>query len=141
MKVLVDTHTHTNCSNHAFWNYMGKYEVRKGKGGLEMVCMTNHAPAIPDSPHIWHFNTMKELPEYIEGVRLLCGCEENIPNSDGEIDMPVQYLKSMDVVVASIHPPCYESKDLPDHTETWLNVVKNPYVNIMGTQRRPAFSV
>ncbi len=131
MNILVDAHTHTNCSNHAFGTIWENMRCAKEKG-LEVVCMTNHAPAIPDSAHIWHFVTMKELPDYIEGVRLLRGCEANILDRNGTIDMKPEYLKSMEVVVASIHPPCYEDGEMEDHTETWLNVIKNPYVNILG---------
>ncbi len=138
IKILVDTHTHTNCSDHAFGSLCENIHYGK-QNGMQMVCMTNHAPAIPDSAHIWHFITMHELPDYIEGVRLLCGCEANILNKDGNIDMTEEHLRKMDVVIASIHRPCYESRELADHTETWLNVIENPYVNILGHSGNPLF--
>ena len=102
------------------------------KRAWKWCAVTNHAPAIPDSAHIWHFVTMKELPDYIRGSAAVRGCEANILDRNGTIDMKPEYLKSMEVVVASIHPPCYEDGDMEDHTETWLNVIKNPYVNILG---------
>ncbi|HIV85383.1 MAG TPA: phosphatase [Candidatus Monoglobus merdigallinarum] len=138
MNILVDTHTHTSCSSHAFgtiWENMRCASER----GLEAVCMTNHAPAMPDSPHLWHFTTMYELPDYIEGVRLLKGCEANVMDPGGRLDMDDGYLKKMDVVVASIHPPCYDGSGLDDHTETWINVLKNPYVNIIGHSGDPRY--
>lgn len=138
LKILVDTHTHTNCSDHAFGTICENIHYGKQRG-LEMVCMTNHTPAIPDAAHKWHFVTMKELPDYIEGVRVLCGCEVNILNNNGDLDMSNEELAGMAVVVASIHGPCYDSRKLMDHTETWLNVINNPQVNIMGHSGNPLY--
>lgn len=138
INILVDTHTHTNCSDHAFGSLCENIHYGK-KNGIQMVCMTNHAPAIPDSAHIWHFITMHELPDYVDGVRLLCGCEANILDSTGKIDMDEDNLKTMDIVIASIHRPCYDSCDIADHTKTWLSVIKNPYVNILGHSGNPLF--
>lgn len=131
IKILTDTHTHTNVSDHAFgtiWENMRAAASR----GLELVCMTNHTPPMPDSAHIWHFTTMRELPDYIEGVKLLRGCESNVLNARGEISPEPEDLVRCQVVIASIHPPCYEDRALPDHTDTWLGVIENPYVDILG---------
>lgn len=138
INILVDTHTHTNCSDHAFGSLCENIHYGK-QNGMEMVCMTNHAPAIPDGAHKWHFITMKELPDFIEGVRLLKGCEANILNSSGELDMNEESLKSMDVAIASIHRPCYDGGDISDHTKTWLGVIENPYINILGHSGNPLF--
>lgn len=138
MNILVDTHTHTNCSAHAFGTVWENIKCAKERG-LELVCMTNHTPRMPDSPYIWHFVTMKELPDYIEGVRLLCGCETNVLNKSGEVDMPEEYLRAMDVAIASIHPPCYDNQNDCDHTETWLGLIKNPYINIIGHSGDPRY--
>ncbi len=131
INIKADAHTHTNCSDHAFGTIWENMRVAAERG-LELVCMTNHTRPMPDSPHNWHFTTMHELPEYIEGVRLLKGCESNVLNRRGEISLEPGLLERAQVVVASIHQPCYEDRTLPDHTETWLNVLKNPYVDILG---------
>ena len=69
MKILVDTHTHTSCSTHAFGTIAENLAMAK-KHGLEMLCMTDHAPALPDAPHMWHFQTMQELPGAVDGLKL-----------------------------------------------------------------------
>ncbi len=137
-KILVDTHTHTCSSDHAFSTIYENICFAK-KRGLEMVCMTDHAPAIPDAAHIWHFSTMKELPREIEGVKLLCGVEANIIGTDGALDMTDDMLADMDVVVASIHTPCYAPRTVAEHTETWLNVIKNPFVTVLGHAGNPKY--
>ena len=137
-KILVDTHTHTCSSDHAFSTIYENICFAK-KRGLEMVCMTDHAPAIPDAAHIWHFSTMKELPREIEGVKLLCGVEANIIGVDGALDMTDDMLAGMDIVVASIHTPCYAPRTVAEHTETWLNVIKNPFVTVLGHAGNPKY--
>ena len=101
------------------------------KHGLEMLCMTDHAPALPDAPHMWHFQTMQELPGAVDGVKLLKGVEANVLDIQGRLDIPEAFQKQMEVVIASIHEPCYPPRSVEEHTQTWLNVIQNPYVAIL----------
>ena len=138
MKILVDTHTHTNCSAHAFGTVTENLTQAKTRG-IQLVCMTNHAPAMPDAPHSWHFETMHELPEEIEGVRLLKGAEANVLDVEGNLDIPTELQKDMDMMIASLHRPCYPARTVKEHTQTWLNVIKNPYVTILGHTGHPSY--
>ena len=131
MRILVDTHTHTNCSTHAHSTIMENARMA-GQKGMEMICMTDHAPGLPDAPHLWHFRTMMNLPREMEGVRLLFGVEANIIDTKGNIDIPVAEQKLMDLVIASIHEPCYPPRDVEAHTQTYLGVIQNPYITIVG---------
>lgn len=107
---------------------------------MEMLCMTDHAPALPDAPHIWHFRTMCRLPREIDGVKLMFGAEANVIDKRGGIDLPVSELKNMDMAVASIHSPCYAPGTVEEHTATWLGVIKNPYVTILGHSGSPRYA-
>ena len=138
MKILVDTHTHTSCSTHAFGTIAENLAMAK-KHGLEMLCMTDHAPALPDAPHLWHFQTMQELPGAVDGVKLLKGVEANVLDIQGRLDIPEAFQKQMEVVIASIHEPCYPPRSVEEHTQTWLNVIQNPYVAILGHSGHPSF--
>lgn len=131
IKVLVDTHTHTNCSTHAHSTLLENAYAAKERG-LEMLCMTNHAPAIPDSPHIWHFETMGSLPKEIKGVKMAYGAEANLLDLEGNIDLPEDVQKKMDLIVASIHSPCLAPETSDDYTTTYLGAIKNPYITILG---------
>ena len=46
MKILLDTHTHTLASTHAYSTVleMAKYA---SEAGMEAIAITDHAPAIP----------------------------------------------------------------------------------------------
>ncbi len=139
IQILADTHTHTNCSHHAYSTLCENIAMAKEKG-LEMICMTNHAPAIPDSAHIWHFRTMQRLPRVIDGVKLLVGAEANLIDKNGGIDLPESDQKEMDLIIASIHGPCYKRGTVEEHTNTYLGALKNPYITIIGHSGNPAYA-
>lgn len=132
MQLQGDMHTHTIASTHAYSTVMENC-TWSAKYGLKIVAMTDHAPAMPDSPHIWHFENLKCLPRKIEGVTLLKGAEANIRN-DGSLDLDEKILKKMEWVVASMHryKGCMEPSTPQEHTETYLKIAQNPYVDVIG---------
>lgn len=131
MKILTDLHTHTTVSAHAYSTLTENAAAAAGKG-LEAIAMTNHCGEIPDSAHMWHFLNLKALPQYIHGVRILKGAEVNITDIHGTVDMPEDVMETLDVVIASIHRPCYADLDKTDHTEAYMAVVENPCIDIIG---------
>ena len=132
MKILTDIHTHTNASAHAYSSLYENMCAAREKG-LELIAMTNHGPTMPDSPNLWHFMYFKAItPRTIEGVKLLCGTEANIVNKNGDLDLPPGVIANMDIVIASIHNVTYKEAVGGDHTETWLNVIDNPNVDVLG---------
>ena len=102
MKIKADLHCHTVASTHAYSTVIELAEQAK-QAGIEVIAITDHSPAIPDAPHIWHFENIKTIPRIINGVKILYGVEANILNLKGELDMPERLLKRLDIVVASIH--------------------------------------
>ena len=63
---------------------------------------------------------------------MLLGSEVNILDAQGTVDLGQHTLSSMDVVIASLHTPCMKPASKLENTEAYLNVMKNPYVNIIG---------
>lgn len=139
MKILADTHTHTDVSDHAYSTLYENMCAARDKG-IELVACTNHAPALGDAPHIFHFQCLKDLPRVICGVKFMGGVEANILNGKGEVDMTDEMLKKLDVVIASIHNPTYIEKRGGDHTATWMGVIANPYIDILGHSGSPKFA-
>lgn len=138
MKILTDIHTHTMASAHAYSTLTENVNEAKVKG-LELIAMTNHCPNMQEAPHLWHFENMKAIPRIINGVKVLRGAELNILDKAGRVDLPESHLKMLDIAIASIHPSLYENRSDDDHTETWLNVMENPYVDILGHTGRNGF--
>lgn len=139
MKILVDTHTHTNCSSHAHSTMLENVAAAKERG-LEALCMTNHTPSLPDAPHLWHFRTIPRLPKEIDGLRMFYGAEANIIDRKGNIDLPTENLKELDIVIASIHGPCYITGNAEQHTATYLGALKNPYITVIGHSGSPKYA-
>lgn len=131
MKALVDVHTHTVSSGHAYSTIDENMKAASTKG-LEILAMTDHAPGMPGSCHMFHFANLKAIPGELHGVQLLKGVEANIINYNGAIDMPEELIASLDIVIASLHPPCIEFADEETVTRGIEKVMENPYVSIIG---------
>lgn len=131
MKILVDTHTHTLSSGHAYSTVTENMKSASQKG-LKMVAMTDHTPGMPGSTHVFHFDNLKAIPDEMFGVKLLRGAETNIVSYDGEIDLPVATLEKLDIVIASYHPPCIDFTDEETIMRSLIKTMENPYVHIIG---------
>ncbi len=107
---------------------------------MEAIAITDHAPAIPDGAHLWHFLNLKNVPREIYGVKILYGAEVNILDLEGNIDMDDDILSKLDVVNASIHAPCYKDLDATDHTSAYERIVNHPYVDIICHSGSPKFA-
>ncbi|MEK7376410.1 MAG: PHP domain-containing protein [Candidatus Margulisiibacteriota bacterium] len=141
MKYIADLHVHTISSGHAY-NTIYEYAEQAKKKGLKYIAMTDHGPAMGGAPHEYHFANLHSLPKKIMGVRILKGIEANIINADGQMDLQEQYLKELEVVIASFHMFIgYEGSDERVNTETLLKVIKNPYVKIIGHAGNPQFKI
>lgn len=131
MKITVDTHTHTIASDHSYSTVTEMARVAS-EVGLEAIAITDHGIAMSDSPHEWYFGNLKNIPRDIFGVKILYGIEANILDEKGSLDpLSEEQFKKFDIVNASIHGPCYSFTG-DDHTETYYNIVKNPFVDIIG---------
>lgn len=140
MNLLLDTHTHTVASGHAYSTIIENAK-EASKKGLKLFCMTDHGPKMPGGPHIFHFGNLKVLPSEIDGVEILKGVEANILDRDGNLDMPEEVLKKLDVVIASLHDVCFPYRDVESNTEAMINAIKNPYVDIVGHPGNPLFDI
>lgn len=128
MKTIADLHTHTIASGHAYATVTEMAQAA-AKLGLYALGMTDHGPKMDGSAHIGYFHNLKVVPETIHGVRILRGCEANIMDAAGTLDLDGKCLKDLELVIASMHEVCLEPGE---STRIWLNVLENPYVDVMG---------
>ena len=137
MIIKTDLHCHSTVSDHAFSTIMENITYA-AKAGLEAIAITDHGTALGDAPHKFYYPSFVRLPDYVEGVRLLKGCEANILNNQGELDLNDKILSTMDIVIASVHNPFYRDADENgDNTDMYLKVLENPYVDILGHSGNP----
>ena len=131
MRYLIDTHTHTIASGHAY-NTIDEMTRKANSIGLENLAITEHTPKMPGSCNMLYFTNLKILPERKYDVNRLFGCEANIVNLYGEVDMPDGLLRKMDIVIASFHIPCVKAGSVKENTRALINAMKNPYIDIIG---------
>lgn len=141
MKYIADLHIHTISSGHAY-NTIYEYAEQAKKIGLKLIAMTDHGPTMGGAPHVYHFANMHCLPEKIRGVRLLKGIEANIINENGDLDLPEEFLKEMEIVLASFHMYLgYDGSDKRKNTDAIIKALKNPKVSILAHPDNPQFPV
>jgi putative hydrolase len=100
--------------------------------GLDLLCITEHAPRLPGTCHIIYFTNLKVIDRRKYGIDLLLGIEANIMDYNGEIDVKPDVLSEMDICIASLHPPCISPGTLEENTNACIETMKNPYVHILG---------
>ncbi len=131
MKDYADLHTHTIASGHAYNTILEMVHAAAQKK-LPILGISDHAPAMRgtmDDVYFWNF---KAIPPVIEGVRVLFGCELNILDYKGTIDLSEKALKRLDYTIASLHDLCLPFGTKEENTAAVLGVMENPYVKIIG---------
>lgn len=130
-EAVMDLHTHTVSSGHAYCTLKEMAKAAADKG-MELLGITDHAPAMPGTCHVFHFQNLKIVPRQMYGIQLLLGSEVNIMDAQGHLDMEERVLKMMDVVIASLHTSCTKPGTMEENTNAYLKAMENPYVNIIG---------
>ena len=138
MKFVVDTHSHTISSGHAYSTVLENAAAAAEKG-LQLLCVTDHASSMPGAPHFWHFANQRILPRFLHGVGILRGVEANIMNVAGEIDISTKVQGHLDWVLASFHEPVFAPSSSTVHTEALLNVIQSGRVDALGHLGNPNF--
>ncbi|MDR1020473.1 MAG: phosphatase [Synergistaceae bacterium] len=141
LKLVIDTHTHTIASGHAFSTIQEMAAAAAAKG-LRMIATTDHGPAMEGAPIAMFFSALLMLPDVISGVRVLRGVEANITDYDGGLDLPPRILRLLDFVIAGFHevvlPP---SNDMAKNTDALIKVIANPYVDAISHPGNPGYPI
>jgi len=131
MKNVLDSHTHTIASGHAY-NTIYEMAHAASEKGLELLGITEHSLKMPGTCHEYYFMNLRMLPRKMCGIEVMFGTEVNIMDYDGALDMEQKLLEQMDVVIASLHTPCIRPGTREENTRAYLKAMENPAVNIIG---------
>ncbi|MDD6038872.1 MAG: phosphatase [bacterium] len=140
MKDVIDLHTHTIASGHAYCTMLEMARAGADKN-LEMLAITEHGPSMRGTCTDMYFQNLKVAPRERFGITVLYGVELNIMDTDGTVDLPNELLPAMDVCIASMHIPCYAPRSLEENTSACINAMKNPYVNVLGHPDDPRYPI
>lgn len=132
MKIEVDTHSHTLVSGHAY-NTIREMARAAAEKGLKGLAITEHAPEMPGSTHLYYFQNLRVVPRQMEGIELLLGSELNIMDEEGHVDLPDSVMAGLDITIASIHLPCYNGPKTKEAvTKAYVKAMEHPYIDIIG---------
>lgn len=133
---VLDTHTHTTVSGHAY-NTINEMINSAYQKGLELLCITEHGPAMPAAPHQYYFNNIRVLNEHLDQypIQVLFGMEANILDNTGKTDYDGLCCRDdeLKIVIASCHSCCISNENSYEYiTDAYVNAMKKPYVSILG---------
>lgn len=131
MKTLLDVHTHTIASGHAFSSLQEMTMAAKEKG-LEILGITEHGPHIPGTCDPIYFRNLHCVPRQLYGIKLMLGAELNILNTQGDIDLDEDYWRILDIRIAGIHSLCWQGGTKEENTQGVINAMRNPFVQIIS---------
>lgn len=130
-KVLLDVHTHTVASGHAYSSMQEMVHAAADKG-LEILGITEHGPSIPGTCNPIYFSNMHVVPRTMYGVRLMLGCEINILDTQGHLDLDERHLCMLDLRIAGIHSICWKGGTRQENTQGMIAAMRNPFVQIIS---------
>lgn len=142
MNYKIDLHIHTNVNPHAYSTLEENIRSAKNKG-MTTIAITNHGPALQDSPHWWGLANMDVIPEYVDGVRILKGVETNILDDNANIDINQQIFKRMDIIIGGFHdvPQYGETLDTERNTRAIINLMRSQKIDIAVHLGNPKFPI
>lgn len=132
MKAIIDMHTHTVASGHAYSTLHENVQFAK-KHGIKVLGISDHGPNMLGGPELYYFNNLKVIPKEIEGIRILKGMEANILDTEGNLDeLDPRALPGLDYLIASLHTICIKPSTKEDNTKAILNAMDKEKVKIIG---------
>ncbi len=131
MKPLLDVHTHTIMSGHAY-SSLQEMVAAAAEKGLQILGITEHAPALPGACNPIYFRNLHVVPRLMNGVRLLLGAELNILDTQGTLDLDEDYYRILDIRIAGIHSLCWKGGTREENTHAMLQAIRNPWTQIIS---------
>ena len=123
MNLVLDIHTHTIASGHAYGTIREMAQAASERG-LKLLGFAEHGPKIPGAINPFYFRNFVVIPRKLYGVEILHGCEINVLN-DGTLDLEQELIDKLDFGIAGIHVQCYENVGLEKNTDNLLSCMAN----------------
>lgn len=130
-KILLDVHTHTVASGHAYSSLQEMAHAAAEKG-IQLLGITEHGPSIPGTCPKLYFKNMFVVPREMYGIRLLMGCEVNILNTEGALDLNEEYMNRLDIGIGGIHAVCWQGGTKEQNTDAVIRVMHHPKIHLIS---------
>lgn len=139
-KYVLDGHTHTISCGHAY-NTILELVENAARKNLEMICLTEHGPALPGAPIPLYFANYRVIPSVINNVKILKGIESNILDIDGNTDIPMNFVERLEIISASLHTPTFKPKSKRENTDAVLGAIANPHIDFICHLGNPVYDL
>lgn len=138
MKIVADTHVHTVFSGHAHSTVM-EYLNQAKKLNHDFLVLTDHTGALHSctDPLAYFLTLPATLPQQVDGIRILKGCEVNIIDENANLDLPEHILERLDLVIASLHDYFLSPFGIEKTQSVWEKIAKNQNVDVIGHCAEP----
>lgn len=139
-KNLIDLHTHSVLSRHAYSSLTENIEYASSIG-LKVYGISEHQPDSANvGAHKFAFkNCFRICPKKYNDTNILVGIELNI--LDGGFDLAGVDVSSLSYCIASIHGYVYSPKthSFDDNTKNYIMACETPFVTFIGHLDYPIF--
>lgn len=141
MKYLSDLHTHSTVSGHGYSTFLENVEFCR-KNGIKILGTSEHGPTMPGAPHKWYFYNITNIPRIINDVIILRGCEANIMDLDGNIDILEAVIPRLDYLIVSFHESIFPPNTKENNTKALLNTINShDNIEILGHLGNPNYPI
>ena len=137
---VLDAHTHTLACGHAY-NTITELVAAAAQKNLELICITEHGPALPGAPTPLFFANYRVIPGKINNVKVIKGIESNIIDADGNTDIPMTFIDSLEIISASLHTPTFKPQSKSVNTGAVLGAIANPDVDFICHLGNPTYEL
>lgn len=135
-------HIHSIASGHSISTVSEIVNYAKSKK-MTHIAITEHGPSMEGAPHQDYFWISDKLPRRFGKLNVFFGCEVNITDIGGNLDLKEKYLRKQRIIIAGLHEktpyPINLSKKL--NTKAIINAMKKRCVSIISHPVRLEFPV
>lgn len=125
-KPVLDIHTHTIVSGHAYGTIREMAQAASEKG-LSGLGLSEHAPGITGTTDPIYFMNLSAVPRNLYGVDIFHGSEINVLN-DGTLSLGEKYINKLDYGIVGIHDLCYTDAGIEKNTDNLISCMKHEKV-------------
>lgn len=129
---ICDLHIHSIASGHAF-NTIDEITAFAVQNGYSLVGISEHGPNMERAPHSGYFEMLYRLPSKVGEMTVLYGCEANILDKNGKLDINDELVASLDYIIAGLHGrTSFESGSMSDNTEAIVSLIESGRADIIA---------
>jgi putative hydrolase len=131
MNILLDMHTHTIVSGHAY-STLQEMAQAAAERGLKLLGITDHGPGMNGACNPMYFRNFSVVPQFINGVEIMMGAEMNILNTQGTLDLDKSTRKLLSLRIAGFHYRSFEKGTIEENTDGLIKVIKSKEIDIIS---------